>query len=289
MKSGLSGAVSVFLAGAVRVIETVRPRGSGVISLVFGLCSGLIAASTQAAFQVVDDFDSLTLGTINGQNGWRVVSTHGDVVVDPANGNNQALQVSTESGTLYKSETIAKDTTRMLFLRLRFEKHGRYSFGFSPLLNPDEYSDFGPELGMAAESAGDPSNEFRVANSLTIGIYDVLDALVPANWYNIWVLVNNDEKTYQVWMNTAPGGDARDSDQLQNSEASRLFGFRTSPDKDLISFYIKTGGGDSPVGGRFIIDDIYLENTGNANLKNPLEAPNHQSWLPPLLLYLLDD
>jgi len=35
-----------------------------------GLCAGLMVVSAQVAFQVVETFDSLTLGDINGQNGW---------------------------------------------------------------------------------------------------------------------------------------------------------------------------------------------------------------------------
>jgi hypothetical protein len=146
---------------------------------------------------------------------------------------------------------------------------GTYSFGLSHLLNPDEFSDFGPELGMAAETAGDPGNDFRVANGSTIGIYDVLETLTPGTWYNTWVLVDHSADTYQVWMNADPGGDAQASDQLANTSAETVFGFRTATASDLINFFIKTGGGASPVDGRFYVDDIYLEDTGNANLSNP--------------------
>jgi hypothetical protein len=231
-----------------------------------------MVVSAQAAFQVVDDFDSLTLGNINGQNGWDVTQTSGEVVLDPAGGSNQALKVSTESGTLDKEAIIDQDTTRMLFLRFRFEEHGRYSFGLSHLSNPEEYSDFGPESGMAAETASDPSNGFRVANSLTDGIYDELDTLVPGTWYNTWTLVNTTSDTYELWMNSDPGGDAQASDQLANSAGESLFGFRTATATDLINFFIKTGGGNSPVDGRFYIDDIYLEDTDNINLNNPVSV-----------------
>jgi hypothetical protein len=146
---------------------------------------------------------------------------------------------------------------------------GTYSFGLSHLLNPDEFSDFGPELGMAAETAGDPGNDFRVANGSTIGIYDVLETLTPGTWYNTWVLVDHSADTYQVWMNADPGGDAQASDQMANDAAETVFGFRTATASDLINFFIKTGGGSSPVDGRFYIDDIYLENTGATNLSNP--------------------
>jgi hypothetical protein len=230
--------------------------------------------SAQAAFQAVETFDNLTLGNINGQNGWAVSATSGEVVLDPAGGSNQALQVSTESGTVDKAASIARGTTRMLFLRLRFEQHGSYSFGLSFSSNPKEFIDFQPELGMAAATASDPSNDLRVANSLTTGIYDVLTTLLPGTWYNVWVLVNNSSDTYEVWVNSDPGGDAQASDQLSNSAAEILFGFRTATAEDLVNFFIKTGSGNSPVDGRFYIDDIYLEDTDDTNLSNPAGAPS---------------
>jgi len=270
MKSGLSDAVHTCLVRAPYSVNAARTWRARILSRIAGLCAGLMVVSAQAAFQVVDDFDSLTLGNINGQNGWDVMLTSGEVVLDPAGGSNQTLKVTTESGTLHKAASVAQDTTRMLFLRLRFEEHGQFSFGLSHLLNPDEFGDFGPELGMAAATASDPNNDFRVANGLTTEIYDVLTTIEPGTWYNTWVLVDTTSDTYQVWMNSDPGGSAQASDQLANDAAETLFGFRTPTATDLINFFIKTGGGNSPVDGRFYIDDIYLEDTDDTNLNNPL-------------------
>ena len=233
------------------------------------LCAGLLVVSAQAAFQVVDTFDDLNLGTIDGQNGWSISGTTGEVVLDPAGGSNQALEVSTESGTLEKAMTIASNTTRMLFLRFRFEEHGSYSFGASFASNPAEFVDFSAELGMAAATTGDPNNDFRVANGSSTGIYDVLTTLVPGTWYNVWVLINNTDESYEVWLNSVPAGDAQASDQQDNDQAETSFGFRTAAGTDLKSFFMKTGGGSSPPNGRFYIDDIYLEDADGRNLGNP--------------------
>lgn len=256
------------------------------LSHVAGLCAGfLMVVNAQAAFQVVENFDSLTLGNISGQNGWSATSGSGEVVLDSAGASNQVLKITTESGILHRAASVAQGTRRMLFLRFRFEEHGRFSFGLSYASNPDEFSDFGPELGMAADTASDPNNDFRVANGLLpTGIYDVLTALVPGIWYNTWILVDNSSDTYQVWMNSIRGGNAQFTDQLENSAAERKFGFRTSTVKGLINFFIKTGGGRSPVDGRFYIDDIYLEDTGDTNLNNPIALTQYLPWLPLLLL-----
>ena len=236
------------------------------------LCAGLMVVNAQAAFQAVETFDTLNLADIDGQNGWDASAGSGEVVQDPSGGGNQVLKVSTESGDLQKAVSVAQGATRMLFVRLRFEEHGRYSFGLSFASNPTEYVDFSSELGMAAATTGDPGNELRVANGLGTEIYDVLTNLVPGIWYNIWVLVNNDSETYEVWLNSTPGEDATGGDQLSNSEAETLFGFRTAAATDLKNFFIKTGGGNSPLDGRFYIDDIYLENTGSTNLSNPTDG-----------------
>jgi len=257
------------LVGASHLFNTARSWSARFLSLTAVLCAGLMVVNAQAAFQAVETFDSLNLADINGQNGWAASPGSGEVVLDPAGSSNQALKVLTESGTLYKAASVAQGATRMLFLRLRFEEHGQFSFGLSFASNPKEYIDFQAELGMGAATTGDPNNDFRVANGLTTGIYDVLGTLTPGTWYNVWVLVNNDAQTYEVWLNSTPGGNATAGDQLSNSAAETLFGFRTAPGRDLQNFFIKTGGGSSPVDGRFYIDDIYLEDTGATNLGNP--------------------
>lgn len=242
------------------------------------LISGFMAASAQAAFQPLETFDALTLGNINGQNTWVDAGNSGQVVLDPDGGLNQVLAVDTESGVLHRDAVVSQGASRMLFLRFRFEDHGRYSFGLSRLSNPTEYSDFGPELGMAESSAGNLNNDFRVANGNTLGIYDVLETLAPDTWYNTWVMMDNLNDDYQVWLNAVPGGSADAGDQLDNDAGESVFGFRTSGSADLIKFFIKTGGGNSPVQGQFFLDDIYLENTSALNLTNPTVVP-----LPPAL------
>ena len=249
--------------------RAARIQRARFLSTVAGLCAGLMLVHAQAAFQAVEDFDSLTLADIDGQNGWTASLNSGEVVLDPAGGSNQVLRVLTESGDLYKAASVTEGTTRMLFLRFRFEEHGAYSFGLSPASRPEEYVDFSPELGMAAATAGDPNNELRAANGSTLNIYDVLEALAPSVWYNVWIMVDAGTDTYQVWLNADPGGAADNGDLLDNDEAETVFGFRTATAGDLFNFFIKTGGGASPVDGRFYLDDIYLEDTDAVNLSNP--------------------
>ncbi|MGD2075342.1 MAG: hypothetical protein PVG38_10550 [Gammaproteobacteria bacterium] len=234
-----------------------------------GLFAGFLVVGAQAAFVLVENFDMLRPGGIHGQNNWSDADNSGQVVADPAGGANQALEVDTESGALYRALRVSEGASRLLFLRLRFEEHDVYSFGLSPRADPTEYNDFGPELGMAAATASDPNNDLRVANGSIGNVYDVLDTLTPDTWYNLWVMIDNSADTYQVWLNTDLGAPADSDDLLDNDAANTVFGFRLAGSADLVNFFIKTGGGPSPVAGRLYLDDIYLEDTGALNLENP--------------------
>ena len=221
MNTRLSRVMRGCRVGASHLFNTARTWSARFLCLTAVLCAGLMVVNAQAAFQTIETFDSLARDNISGQNGWVASAGAGEVILDPAGGNNQVLKVSTESGTLHKAASVDEGTTRMLFLRLRFEEHGQFSFGLSHLLNPDEFSDFGPELGMGAATNNDPNNDFRVANGLLpTGIYDVVDTLTPGTWYNAWVLVDNSSDLYEVWLNSSPGGDARASDKLSNDNDS---------------------------------------------------------------------
>ena len=195
-RSNLSATFTAALSGPVNAVTTHRMR---LLFGILGLCGGFLISNAQASFQLVEDFDSLTLGNINGQNNWVDAGNSGQVTLDPDLGiGNQVLVVNTESGVLYRELSVLQDTSRMLFLRFRFEEHGAYSFGLSPLLSPSEYSDFGPELGMAAATTGDPNNELRAANGSTFNVYDVLELLAPGTWYNLWVMVDAGTDTSRV-------------------------------------------------------------------------------------------
>lgn len=279
MKTDRLDLISNLPVGVSRTANAVRNHRVRRLAGILGLCAGLVLSNAQAAFQVVEDFDNLTLGNINGQNSWVDSDNSGQVVLDPDGGANQALEVDTESAVLHRALTVAQDTSRMLFLRFRFQEHGAYSFGLSPMSNPVEYADFGAELGMAAATTGDPNNELRAANGSTVNVYDVLETLTPSTWYNVWVRVNTSSGTYEVWLNSDPGGSADSSDQLDNDAAETVFGFRTIGAGELLNFFIKTGGGASPVDGRFYLDDIYLEDTDALNLSYPAGAPSDTASL----------
>ena len=122
--------------GASHLFNTARTWSARFLSLTVVLCAGLMVVNAQAAFKAVETFDTLNLADINGQHGWDSDPGSAEVVRDPSGGGYQVLEVLTESGELFKAAKVAAGTTRMLFLRLRFEEHGRYSFGLSFASNP---------------------------------------------------------------------------------------------------------------------------------------------------------
>jgi hypothetical protein len=224
---------------------------------------GLATGAARGGFLLVEDFEGLNLAAINGQDDWVATSPTSQVVTLPAEGPNQALKVTATPGVLHKSATIPHEQTRMLFLRFRFEGQHAYSFGMSHVASPTESSDFGPELRKV--SAHD---RLEIHNGST---YDFLVNVVPATWYNLWALVNNDSDDTQVWLHDRPGEAATPADQL-GSGGQTVFDFRTDNNTDLVKFYIKAASGGSG-GDPLWIDDIYLEGTSAVNLANPVPEP----------------
>jgi len=222
-----------------------------------------LASNCSARFIAVDNFEGLVEGAISGQNGW--VAGSGNLVqVDPADAANLVLAVTNQSTTVRKSLLLPAGDSRMLFLRFRIADQLSGSFGLSHLNAPSEFSDFGPELNLINSMP-----DLRVANGDTPGVYDELIPLSVDKWYNLWLLVNTENQTTQVWLNDADDGSATVADKLSNDAAEGVFGFRTATSNDLINFYIKTGSGSSGLFGPLYLDDVYLEDAGGLNLSHP--------------------
>ena len=223
----------------------------------------LAAVAAQAEFVLVEDFDSLELDAIDEQNDWTAQSDSSTVTLDPAGGINQVLSVITESTFLYKEALLLNDTTRMLFLRFRFDGQLNFSLGMSDVSHPSRFDHFEVELSMT-----NSTNELRINDA---GTYNILSILQLNTWYNCWLLIDNINDETQVWLHERPGQAATSADQL-DSEGQGVFQFRNVSAGDLQNFFIKTGGGSGP-GGPLYIDDIYLENTNVLNLINPTTMP----------------
>ena len=122
------------------------------------LLAGVVHLSpARADFVLVEDFEDYLPGSISTQNGWKASSPTTVVDLDPENSENQVLSVTTNStfahlDILGVNSPILNGTVRMAFLRFRVGSQQNYSFGFTHVTNPSEFSDFGPEVGMSNSS-----------------------------------------------------------------------------------------------------------------------------------------
>lgn len=230
-------------------------------------------AFAQAEFKLFDDFEDEALGPIAGQDGWSGGGGDNRVVVDPGDPFNQVLYVPSASSVLRKSLLgagvgVPDGTARVLFMRMRVAERQTFSVGLSPWTSPSEYSDFGPELGMANNA---PNLDLRVWDD-DGGNYEVLTQLTADAWLNIWVRVDADVNESTIWLNAAPASWAASADKLAAGDGDETFEFRTGQSHSMVTFYIKTSGGSSGFGPVYF-DDIYLETTDASNLCNPAGPP----------------
>ena len=177
-----------------------------VLVLCFVLCA---VGSVQASFRLFDAFEDESVGPIDDQDGWNSGGGDNRVVPDPGGGQNQVLYVPSESSTLHKSLLdryvgIPNGTVRMMFMRIRVGNKQTFSSGVTRASYPSEFSDFASEIGMANSS----QNLDLRAWDENDGNYENVTQLDPDTWYNMWVLIDALQDTYQIWINDESGSNA---------------------------------------------------------------------------------
>jgi hypothetical protein len=232
-----------------------------------GVAAGAPQAS--AAFVVVEDFQSRTLGPVNGQNGF-TAGAGAQVVLDPANATNRLLQVSAADTSVAKGISIADNTTATLYFQIKTSAPVNASLGATDVAAPTEFAAFESQVNVNAST---PVQPIRIRD---LGVFDALSdtggsasTITSAQPIGVFLVINNTTNTTEVYLQEA--GDA--APVLQVNGAQDDFGFRNTTAADLVNFYIRTGGavpntGEAPGTGPFFVDNIYLDATG-ANLAAP--------------------
>lgn len=213
-----------------------------------------------AAYVVIDDFNDLEIGPIVGQNDWHAADLTSVVALDPDLWGLQVLNVVTASTVLYHEATVLEGESRMLFTRFRYEDQLSVSFGMAQSSSPDQFGEFDVELSLTSTR-----DDLRINDD---GTYVVLATLVPGQWYNCWLLVDNKTNTSSVWLHDRANEGATAADQL-DIDGRTIFPFRGGTLADMRTFFVKTGGG-SGISGPLILDDIYLQDSEGVDLSNPV-------------------
>ncbi len=235
--------------------RTVPPvvAGAAVLSFVW-------LPAARAGFVLIDDFEDYLPGPVDEQGEWVAASVTSIVAIDPAGESNQALAVTSDSTYLYRDLLIPDGAVRVLFLRFMFHEHQNYSFGMSDVASPDQFGHFEVELSMS-----NATPDLRINDG---GTYEDLLPLKTDVWYNVWILIDNVTDDSRVYLHSRPFSAAAPEDLLA-SDGQTVFEFRDETARNLLNFFIKTGGGSSENSGPLYIDDIYLEDGSALNLSLP--------------------
>jgi len=217
-----------------------------------------LAAAPAGTFQLVDNFDTLALGALHGQNGWQA-TTGINVIGDPSNAPNQVAEITASGAQAYKAlpTAISNVNTGTLHFRLRRYGHIDGFTGLSDLAAPNDWVSYETQFGAQSAHAAD---EFVVRDS---GQFDVLgNYFADQTWYCLWLVANNPNDSYQVY---AQGGAFATPTPL-DAAGQTTFGFRNGGGDALLTFLARMDTSKSQ--GSFYLDDIYVDPTGQ-NLASP--------------------
>lgn len=233
----------------------------------FGILGALTTASSHAAFVLLDNME--------GGNNWSAFDgTPGTIVTDPANSGNNVFSigygtnVNNSDSYLSLGSGIAHNTTGTLFLRVRTTANeGAFDwvFGTTHVANPGASGTTGAwnsYVGYGVmNSSGGTDTEMAVRDGTG---FDFFGPASPDTWYNVWFVLDNENKETTMYYNTGFGTPATDASTL-----SATGGFRNVNTDDLINLWVRNNSA-STTG---YIDDVYLDTTG-INLTNPIPEPS---------------
>ncbi|MEZ4660710.1 MAG: Ig-like domain-containing protein [Caldilineaceae bacterium] len=225
--------------------------------------------STPAApgFRLVDAFDNLSTGRVDGQNGWRG-SNSARVVTDPAGLFGNSLQI--EGLDQYASRAlpaeIANASQGTLFMRIRRSGAVDGFAGAADVTAPTEWIDFEVQAGV------DNSASTNIQLRDGAGVQTANQALGDNTWYCLWLAINNSADRYTAYIQ---GGAYPNQTRLVTNSQSD-FGFRNGGGEPLRSFFGRVGNVNN---GALLIDDIYVDPSGE-NLANPATDCNRTPVTP---------
>jgi hypothetical protein len=216
----------------------------------------LLAAAAQAAVQV-DNFEEYATGPTASP--W--VVTDGSPVIGREAGGNQYIESFGSYRHLAGLAISDSDTETTVFFRL-YKPAGTSpdcSVGLSNLADPQgDWNDYEAYVVVV-------SGNLLARNGN--GNTSILSPMSEAVWYNIWMVINNNANTYDVYVTTGSSNAAAGDRKADN------FVFRKSTAGALATFKIY----GRSTGGPVWVDDIYI--SGGTDLTIPSQTSS-----PPVLL-----
>lgn len=238
----------------IRIIYLLLLFQSGLPVLVVAAAPMLQSSAT---FQQVETFDGLSLGAVNGQNGWRG-SNSISVVSDPENSANRVLLVDRGGVEAYKAlpTSIADTSTGTVYFRLRRDGHVDGFGGSSAQSAPTDFPTFETQFGSQVTQT---ANTFMVRDGATFKALG--NNFTDRTWHCVWLVANNQANTYEVYVK---GGAYTTTTRLE-AAGQTAFAFRNGGANPLRTFFTRAGEQSA---GDYYIDDIYVDATA-ANLAVP--------------------
>jgi len=253
------------------------------------------------AWTLIENFNGLGTGGINGTGGWTANASVASVAVDPAEASNQCLQVAGNNTYAFKSLATTGNQTATLFLRFRIghiDTVGNSTagetlaaMGVSHVPTPTVFGNFtaqwgiNPAFGTTNATGGDPGAPFHLVSSNSSTSYhngpnpNRFLAQQPGGgqWYHAWAVINSTTGNYSLHL----GGGAFGNRTLltewnitgNSTAGASVFPFRTSgtnngtiSETEALKVFLRSGASNLST---LHVDDIYFASGENLTLPFP--------------------
>ena len=176
-------------------------------------------SQASAAWTLVENFQSLSTGALNGQNGW-TAETNVNVVADPAATLNQVGSMGNANTNAWKTMGSINTGTATTYARFRFENIDNLAstftgesagfVGVSDVANPSVFGNFRTQMGVNPRFGDTVTRPFMLvsidddgAGPEGINRFPVGQDVNPIQsdvWYQAWTVMNNTTGEYQVYL-----------------------------------------------------------------------------------------
>ncbi|GMA30299.1 PQQ-dependent sugar dehydrogenase [Litorihabitans aurantiacus] len=259
----LSTALAVTLAAVPGAAATAAPADAPGAAPPAPEAAEAAQAADAAGFTEHLDFEDLTVGPLDGQDGW---TSHpaGQVILDPVNQNNRALELTGGNRSAHRAVTPIEDgTTGTVFLRMRRDASSDNSFGLTDVDAPSSTSH------SRAYVNNQNSDVLKVRDG---GAFADVGTWSEDVWQCVWIVADNAADRVTVYTQ----GGIYDEQTRLPAGAEQTFGFREAVDGALDRFFWINGGNSN---GRIMLDDVAIDPSA-ANLALPTGNPGDCETAP---------